>query len=64
VLLSNSTPVVTLDDLNGEDGGKRLGLGTQRESLRVVRKIIDHYRIILVAKDTRDRRSPYITRSQ
>jgi hypothetical protein len=43
-----------------EEGGKRVRLGTQRESTRVVREIINHYQVVLVARDTRNRRSPQI----
>jgi hypothetical protein len=67
------TPVVALDSLDGdtelsghpgkevEKGGKSLGLGTQRKSPRVVREIIDHYQIILIARNARNRGSPHIT---
>jgi hypothetical protein len=66
------TPVVTLDGLKGEaelsrhpgkevEGGKRLKLGTQRESPRVVREIINHDQILLTAKETKNRRNPQIT---
>jgi hypothetical protein len=67
------TPVVALDDLNGEaelsghvgkedeESGQRLKLGMQRESPRVVRKIINHYQIILIAGNSKNRRSPQIT---
>jgi hypothetical protein len=66
------TTVVTLDGLHGEaelsghpgkevkEGGEGVGLGTQRESPRVVREIIDHDQVVLVARNTRDRRSPEI----
>jgi hypothetical protein len=64
------TPIVTLDDLDGEaelsghpdkevkEGGKHLRLGTQGESPRVVREIIDHDQIVLAARNTRNWRSP------
>jgi hypothetical protein len=57
------TPVVTLDSLDGEaelrghpgkevkEGGKCLRLGTQGESPRVVREIIDHDQIVLAARN-------------
>jgi hypothetical protein len=44
-----------------KEGGEGVGLGTQRESPRVVREIIDHDQVVLVARNTRDRRSSQIT---
>jgi hypothetical protein len=67
------TPVVTLDGLDGEadlgghlgkeveEGRKRLRLGTQGKSPRVVREIINHDQIVLAARNTRDWRGPQIT---
>jgi hypothetical protein len=43
-----------------KEGGKSFGLGTQRKSSRVVRKIIDHYQIILIARKATNRGSPQI----
>jgi hypothetical protein len=43
-----------------KEGGEGVRLGTQRESPRVVREIIDHDQVVLVAINTRDRRSPQI----
>jgi hypothetical protein len=66
------TTVVALNDLNSEvelsghpdkeveEGGEGVKLGTQRESLGVGREIIDHYQVVLVARKTRNRRSPHI----
>ena len=66
-------PVVTLDDLNGEaelsghpgkevkEGGKGLRLGAQRNSPRVVRKIINHHQIIFITRHAEYRRCPQIT---
>jgi hypothetical protein len=60
------TAVVTLDGLNGEakmrghpgkeveEGGKCLRLGTQGESPRVVREIINHDYIVLASRNTRN----------
>jgi hypothetical protein len=66
------TPVVTLDSLDGEadlgghlgkevEGRKRLRLGTQGKSPRIVREIINHDQIVLAARNTRDWRGPQIT---
>jgi hypothetical protein len=44
-----------------EEGGKRVRLGTQRESPRVVREIIDHDQVVLVARHAKNKRSPQIT---
>jgi hypothetical protein len=64
------TPVVALDSLDGEtelsghlgkeveEGGKSLGVDTQRKTPRVVREIIDHHQIILIARKARNRGSP------
>ena len=67
------TPVVTLDGLNGEaelsghpgeeveEGGKGLRLGAQRKSPRVVREIIDHHQIVLIARKAKYMRGPQVT---
>jgi hypothetical protein len=44
-----------------KEGGEGVGLGTQRESPRVVREIIDHDQVVLVARHAKNRRSPQIT---
>src|SRR6185437_7340514 len=66
-------PVVTLDGLNGEselsghpgekveEGGEGLRLGTQRKRPRVVREIIDHHQIVLIARKAKNRRGPQVT---
>ena len=66
-------PVVTLDDLNGEaelsghpgkeveEGGEGLRLGAQRESPRVMRKIINNDQVIFVARYAEYMRCPQIT---
>jgi hypothetical protein len=41
-----------------EEGGKSLGVDTQRKTPRVVREIIDHHQIILIARKARNRGSP------
>ena len=63
-------PVVALDGLNGEaelsghpgkeveEGGEGLRLGAQRESLRVMREIINNYQIIFIARHAEYRRCP------
>ena len=65
-------PVVTLDGLNGEaelsghlgkeveEGGEGLRLGAQRESPRVMRKIINNDQIIFIARH-QYRRCPQVT---
>ena len=67
------TPVVTLDGLNGEaelsghpgkeveEGVEGLRLGAQRESPRVMRKIINNDQIIFVARHAEYRRCPQVT---
>ena len=67
------TPVVTLDDLNGEaelsghpgkeveEGGEGLRLGAQRKSPRVMRKIINHHQIIFITRHAEYRRCPQVT---
>jgi hypothetical protein len=67
------TPVVTLDGLNGEaelsghpgeevgDRGERLRLGAQRKGPRVVREVVQHHQIVLVARDAGYRRRPQVT---
>jgi hypothetical protein len=64
------TTIVTLDSLNGEaelcghpseevkERGKSDRLRTQRKSPRIMRKIIDHHKIILVTRNTDNRRCP------
>ena len=64
------TPVVTLDDFNGEaelsghldkeveEGGKVLRLGAQRKSPRVMREIINHHQIVFITRNAGYRRSP------
>ena len=66
-------PVVTLDGLNGEaelsghsgkeveEGGESLRLGVQRESPRVMRKIINNDQIIFVARHAEYMRCPQVT---
>jgi hypothetical protein len=64
------TTIVTLDGLDGEaelcghpseevkECGKSIRLRTQGKSPRIMRKIIDHHKIILIARNTDDRRCP------
>ena len=66
-------PVVTLDGFNGEaelsrhpgkeveEGGEGLTLGAQRESPRVMRKIINNDQIILITRKTKYWRGPQVT---
>jgi len=66
-------PVVTLDGLNGEaelsghpgkeveEGGEGLRLGAQRESPRVMRKIINNDQVISIARHAEYRRCPQVT---
>jgi len=66
-------PVVALDGLNGEaelsghpgkeveEGGEGLRLGTQRKRPRVVREVIDHHQIVLVAREAEYRGGPQVT---
>ena len=66
-------PVVTLDGLNSEaelsghpgkgveEGGEGLSLGAQRESLRVMGKIINNDQVIFVARHAEYRRCPQVT---
>ena len=66
-------PIVTLDGLNGEaklsghlgkeveEGGKGLRLGAQRESPRVMGKIINNDQIIFIARHAEYRRCPQVT---
>jgi hypothetical protein len=44
-----------------KEGGEGVRLSTQRESPGVVREIINDHQIILIARKTRNRRSPHIT---
>jgi len=67
------TPIVTLDDFNGEaelsrhpgkevqECGKSLRLGAQRKSLRVMRDIINHYQIVFIIRNAGYRGCPQIT---
>ena len=69
-------PVVTLEGLNGEaelsghtgkkveESGEGLRLGAQRESPRVMRKIINNYQIISIARHAEYRRCPQVTVNQ
>jgi hypothetical protein len=64
------TTIVTLDDLDGEaelcghpskemkERGKSIGLRTQGKSPRIMRKIIDHHKIVLITRNTDNRRCP------
>ena len=70
--LSNSRPL-SLDGLNGEaelsghpdkeveEGGEGLRLCAQRESPRVMRKIINNDQIISIARHAEYRRCPQVT---
>jgi len=67
------TPVVTLDGLNGEaelsghlgkkvgQRGERLRFEAQRKSPRIMREIIQHHQIVLIARNAEYRRCPQIT---
>ena len=67
------TPIITLDGLNGEaelsghpgkevdEGGEGLRLGAQRKRPRVVREIIDHHQILLIARKAKNMRGPQVT---
>ena len=68
-------PVVTLDGLNGVaelsghpgkvvECGEGLRLGAQRKRLRVVREIIDHHKVVLIARKAKNRRGPQVTVSK
>jgi hypothetical protein len=64
------TTIVTLDGLDGEaelcehpseevkERGKSIRLRTQEKSPRIMRKIIDHHKIVLIARNTDNRRCP------
>jgi hypothetical protein len=64
------TTIVTLDNLDGKaelcghpreevkERGKRIGLCTQGKSPRIMRKIIDNHKTVLIARNTDDRRCP------
>jgi hypothetical protein len=64
------TTIVTLDGLDGKadlyghpseevkERGKRIRLRTQGKGPRIMRKIIDHYKIVLIARNTDNRRCP------
>ena len=70
------TPVVALDGLNGEaelsghpgkeveESGEGLRLGAQKESPRVLRKIINNDQIIFIARHAEYRRCPQVTVNQ
>ena len=70
--MSNSRPL-SLDGLNGEaelsghpgkeveEGGESLRLGAERESPRVMKKIIHHDQIIFIARHAEYRRCPHVT---
>ena len=69
------TPVVALDGLNGEaelsghpgkevEGGEDLRLSAQKESPRVLRKIINNEQIIFIAIHAEYRRCPQVTVNQ
>ena len=67
------TPIVTLDGLDGAaelsghpgeevvEGGESLGLSAQGKSPGVVREVVKHNKVVLVARNARNRRSPQIT---
>jgi hypothetical protein len=62
--------IVTLDGLDGEaelcghprkeveERGKRIRLRTERKSPRIMRKIINNHKIVLIARNTDNRRCP------
>jgi hypothetical protein len=62
--------IVTLDGLDGEaelcghpseevkERGKSIRLRTQGKSPRIMREIIDHHKIVLISRNTDDRRRP------
>jgi hypothetical protein len=62
--------IITLDGLDGEaelcghpgeemkKRGKSIRLRTQGKSPRVMREIIDHYKIVLITRNTDNRRCP------
>jgi hypothetical protein len=64
--------IVTLDGLDGkaelsrhpceevEKGGESVRLGTQGKSPRVVRKIINHHKIVSITRNAHNRRCPQI----
>jgi hypothetical protein len=64
------TAIVALNSLNGEaelsghpsekvkNGGESIRLQTKRESPRVMRKIIDHHKIVFITRNTDYRRCP------
>jgi hypothetical protein len=64
------TTIVTLDGLDGEaelcghpsekvkERGKGIRLSTQGKSPRIMRKIINHHKIVLIARNTDNRRCP------
>jgi hypothetical protein len=67
------TVIVTLDILDGEaelsgypskevaKSDERLELGTQGKSLGIMREIIDHHQVVLIARHAENRRSPQVT---
>jgi hypothetical protein len=64
------TTIVTLDGLDGKaelcghpgeevkERGKRIRLRTQGKSPRIMRKIINNHKIVLIARNTDNRRCP------
>jgi hypothetical protein len=64
------TTIVTLGGLDGatelcghpseevKERGKSIRLRTQWKSPRIMRKFIDHHKIVLIAKNTNNRRCP------
>jgi hypothetical protein len=62
--------IVTLDGLDGEaelcrhprkeveERGKRIRLRTERKSPRIMRKIINNHKIVLITRNTENRRCP------
>jgi hypothetical protein len=64
------TTIVTLDSLDGEaklrghpseevkNHGESIRLRTQGKSPRIMRKIIDHHKIVIISRNTDDRRCP------
>jgi hypothetical protein len=64
------TTIVTLDGFDGKaelcghpseevkERGKRIRLGTQGKGPRIMQKIIDNHKIVLIARNTDNRRCP------
>ena len=44
-----------------EEGGKGLGLGAQKKSPRVMRKIINNDQVIFISRHAKYRRCPQVT---